>query len=97
MPPKSKSNSKTLKQPKAPIAVEAVAPVVEPSPVVEVTTPPPSPVLPVEDLGVLGGRKIIKVTPNKKHIGGKNYHEYITADLVTYLLNDHDVEEQVGK
>lgn len=81
----------------APKAVEAKAkvevakPEVTPAPVVETVVPVEAP----KALGTLGGKQIVSVTPNKKFIGGKSYHEYITADQAVYLLNDHDVLEQV--
>ena len=48
-------------------------------------------------LGKLGGKEILSIVKNKKVIGGKQYHEVVCIDSTTYLLNDHDVEEQIKK
>lgn len=85
-----KAASKTAE---AKTKVGAAKPEVAPAPVVETVVPAEAP----KALGTLGGKQIVSVTPNKKVIGGKSYHEYITADQAIYLLNDHDVAEQVNK
>jgi len=49
----------------------------------------------VESLGKLGGKRILSV--GKQEANGKIYNKITCEDKTTYLLTDHDVEEQVEK